>query len=272
MTQSLIVIPARYASTRLPGKPLIKIAGQTMLSRVYEVAKMAIENKKNVEIVIATDDTRIADHCRELRAPYVMTPASCPTGTDRALAAAEALGKIFDFVINLQGDAPLTPPGFITALLDAFESDSGLDVITPVTQLSWEQLGGLRKNKETTPFSGTTVILDKNDNAIWFSKNILPAIRKEEKYREENNLSPVFRHIGLYGYRYDKLKEYVTLLETLYEKLEGLEQLRALENGFKIRCVKVDYQGRPSMSGVDSLEDVARAEALLVNDHKSIAL
>lgn len=263
MTQSLVVIPARYASTRLPGKPLVKLAGQTMLSRVYDIAKVAAANKKNVEVVVATDDARIADHCREIDAPYVMTPITCPTGTDRALAAIESLGRTFDFVINLQGDAPLTPPDFITALLDAFERDSSLDVITPVTQLSWEQLDRLRTAKETTPFSGTTVILDKNDHAIWFSKTILPAIRKEEKYRQESKLSPVFRHIGLYGYRYEKLKEYVALPETLYEKLEGLEQLRALENGFKMYCVKVDYQGRPAMTGVDSPEDIVRAEALL---------
>jgi 3-deoxy-manno-octulosonate cytidylyltransferase (CMP-KDO synthetase) len=264
MISSVIIIPARYASTRLPGKPLIEIAGQTILSRVYDIAKKAVVNKSGVEVVVATDDVRIADHCREINASYVMTPSACPTGTDRALAAVEALGQSFDVVVNLQGDAPLTPPDFVTALLEAAEQNSDVDIVTPVTQLTWEQLDELRASKVVTPFSGTTVILDKKDNAIWFSKMILPTIRKEEKYRAESHLSPVFRHIGLYGYQYKKLQEYVTLPETLYEKLEGLEQLRALENGFKIRCVKVDYNGRPAMTGVDSVEDVARAESLLI--------
>jgi 3-deoxy-manno-octulosonate cytidylyltransferase (CMP-KDO synthetase) len=263
MSNSLIVIPARYASTRLPGKPLIKISGQTMLSRVYDIACLAAKDRAGIEIVVATDDERILAHCAEINAPAVMTPIECPTGTDRALAAVEALGKAFDFVINLQGDAPLTPADFVTEMLNAFADNPQLDMVTPVTQLSWQQLDNLRANKQTTPFSGTTAILDQNDQAIWFSKNIIPAIRKEEQSRLQSKLSPVFRHIGLYGYRYDKLKEYVTLPETLYEQLEGLEQLRALENGFKIKCVKVDFKGRPSMSGVDSPEDIARAEELL---------
>lgn len=263
MTDSIIIIPARYASTRLPGKPLKILAGQSMLSRVYDIAITALKDRSNVEIAVATDDQRIVDHCAEINAPCVMTPIDCPTGTDRALAAVKALGKTFDFVINLQGDAPLTPPDFVISMLQAFEQNSDLDIVTPVTQLAWSELDILRQSKKTTPFSGTTAILDHNDNAVWFSKNIVPAIRKEETYRKESNLSPVFRHVGLYGYRYDKLEQYVNLPETLYEKLEGLEQLRALENGFKIKCVKVDYHGRPSMSGVDSPEDVARVETLL---------
>lgn len=261
--KTTIIIPARYASTRLPGKPLIKIAGKTMLQRVYEVALNATKNINDVQILIATDDERITDHAKEINANVIMTSASCPTGTDRALAAAKQLNYTPDFVLNLQGDAPLTPPNFITKLIETASRDKNIKVITPVTQLSWQELDELRKHKQQTPFSGTTVILDKNNNALWFSKNIIPAIRKEKQLRENSDLSPIYRHIGIYGYRFDMLQKYVTLTPTHYEKLEGLEQLRLLENSYHIRAVPVDYQGKPSMSGIDTPEDVKRAEKLI---------
>lgn len=168
-------------------------------------------------------------------------------------------------MINLQGDAPLTPPDFIAALIKSYEQ-APTDVVTPVTQLTWEQLDNLRKNKETTPFSGTTAVFNESTGkAFWFSKNIIPAMRKEEALREKSPLSPIYRHIGLYGYARDMLRRFNDLPEGTFENLEGLEQLRILENGFDIRCVTVDYRGRPSMSGVDSPEDIARCEKLLAH-------
>lgn len=261
--KTTIIIPARYASTRLPGKPLIKIAGKTMLQRVYEIAQTATKNIKNTQILIATDDKRIADHAKEIGADFVMTPISCTTGTDRVWKAIEQLDNKPDFILNLQGDTPFTPPDFITKLIEVAAQDENAKVITPVTQLSWKELDKLRKHKQQTPFSGTTVILNKNNNALWFSKNIIPAIRKEEKLRKESDLSPVYRHIGIYGYRFEMLQKYVTLEPTNYEKLEGLEQLRLLENGFTIRAVPVNYQGLPAMSGIDTIEDVKRAETFI---------
>lgn len=260
---ALIVIPARFSSTRFPGKPLVKIAGQSMLSRVVAIAQTAIEKRDNVSVVVATDHEEIADHCIKIGAPYVMTPTTCQTGTDRVLAAISQIKNSTDFVINLQGDSPLTPANFITALIDEFINDPTLQVITPVTQLSWSALDKLRENKLSTPFSGTTAILDQHNNARWFSKNIIPAIRNEEKLREKSANSPVYRHIGLYGYATDFLKKFVTWPMSQYEILEGLEQLRILENGHSIRCIQVDYQGLPAMSGVDSPEDVLRVEKLL---------
>lgn len=260
--KTLLVIPARYASTRLPGKPLEKIAGRTMLSRVHDIAKKAAEGRF-VEIVVATDDKRIGDHCEEIGAKWVMTPESCRTGTDRALAAMEALDdKEAGNIINLQGDAPLTPPDFLTAMIDAFET-ANAEVITPVVRLSWDELDALRKSKAETPFSGTTVVVDEHDYAMWFSKSIIPAIRKEDDLRKTEKLSPVYRHIGVYGYRRPMLEAFVDLEQGRYEKLEGLEQLRIIEHGFRIHCVKVDYAGRPAMSGVDSPQDIKRAEALI---------
>lgn len=257
--RTAIVIPARYGSTRLPGKPLKLIAGKTMLQRVYEIAQFA-SKETGSDIYIATDHEDIANYAKQLGAKYILTPESCPTGTDRVYAAVEQLSDKPEFILALQGDAPLTPPWFLTAILEEFKKDSSLEMITPVTQLTWEQLDRMRVNKQTTPFSGTTAVLLPTGDALWFSKQILPAIRKENR---STALSPVFRHIGLYGYRYDTLEAFVKLPIGYYEEIEGLEQLRLLENGYSIRCVKVDYQGRPSMSGVDSPEDVVCAEQLI---------
>jgi len=261
--KTIIVIPARFKSTRLPGKPLIKIAGITMLQRVYEAALNVAQNLPDTEILIATDDEKIAEHAKEINAKCVMTSVDCPTGTDRTLEAIKQLNYTPDFVVNLQGDTPFTPPDFITKIIETAAQDKKLKIITPVAQLSWEELDKLREQKQQTPFSGTTVILDKNDYALWFSKKIIPAIRHEEKLREKSKLSPIYRHIGIYGYRYEMLQKYVTLKPTHYEELEGLEQLRLLENGYKIYAVPVDYQSKPSMSGIDTIEDVKRAEELL---------
>jgi len=260
--KTAIIIPSRFGSTRFPGKPMAMIAGQSMLHRVIALANEAAKNLSDVQIVVATDDDRIGAHCDEVGVKWLMTPVDCPTGTDRVEMAVRQLEIEPDFVINLQGDAPLTPPDFVAAMIDVYQKNPA-DVVTPVTQLSWEQLDKLRENKKQTPHSGTTAMFDeKTGNAFWFSKNI-SSIRKEKELRETDAMSPIFRHIGLYGYSRDMLKKFVTLPEGKYEQLEGLEQLRVLENGFSVRCVPVDYKGRPSMSGIDSPEDVARAEQLL---------
>ena len=198
--RAIVIIPARYGSTRLPGKPLTLIAGQTMLSRVCGIARAATRGNGDIDVAVATDDARIGAHCEEIGAPWVMTPASCPSGTDRALAALRQLPGTYDVVINLQGDAPLTPPDFVTAMLQAFECDPSIEVVTPAVRLSWPELDRLRAQKRETPFSGTCVIVDPNGNARWFSKQIIPAVRDEEALRQQGGLSPVLRHIGLYGY------------------------------------------------------------------------
>jgi 3-deoxy-manno-octulosonate cytidylyltransferase (CMP-KDO synthetase) len=258
-----IVIPARYASTRLPGKPLAMIAGQSMLQRVVRIAEVAAAGLSNVSIVVATDDQRIAAHCDELGVPFAMTPVTAPSGTDRVAEAVRQMSTKPDFILNLQGDAPLTPPDFLRALINSFIA-APCDVVTPVTQLTWEQLDKFRLGKQTTPFSGTTAVFDESTGrAFWFSKMIIPAIRKEQDLRTKGNLSPVFRHIGLYGYSLPMLQKYITLPESHFEKLEGLEQLRLIENGYTLRCVPVDFKGRANMSGIDSPEDITRAESLI---------
>jgi 3-deoxy-manno-octulosonate cytidylyltransferase (CMP-KDO synthetase) len=261
--KTAIIIPARYGSTRLPAKPLAMIAGQTMLSRVVGIARAAAAEASNITVAVATDDARIRAHCEELGVLCTMTDPACASGTDRVAEAVAQLHSQPDFILNLQGDAPLTPPDFLTAMIDAYAA-SPCDVITPITQLSWAELDALREQKRTTPLSGTTAVLHPTTHqALWFSKQILPAMRDEGALRVASPLSLVYRHIGLYGYSAAMLHTYPTLPEGHYEKLEGLEQLRLLEHGFTIRCVPVSYRNRPSMSGIDSPEDIARAEALL---------
>jgi 3-deoxy-manno-octulosonate cytidylyltransferase (CMP-KDO synthetase) len=254
--KSLIVIPARYASTRFPGKPLAEIGGIPMLQRTADVARRV------GNFVVATDDTRILDFCAAHELPVVMTDPDLPSGSDRAKAAADLFDPDADIIVNLQGDAPFTPPSYVQACLDALARDAEADIATPIVALSWDALDDLRTAKLTTPFSGTCAIVGENGRARWFSKNIIPAVRKETAMRGDSETSPVLQHVGLYAYRRDALARYVTLPASPYETLEGLEQLRALENGMIIACARVDSHPM-SQAGIDTPEDVARAEAKL---------
>lgn len=261
--KTAIIIPARYGSTRFPGKPLALIAGKSMLARVVALAQKAAENDPSVQVLVATDDKRVLAHAKEIGAPCTMTSPACPTGTDRVFWGMMSLDAAPDLIINLQGDAPLTPPHYLRALIDSF-SAIPCDVVTPVAQLTWEELDSFRESKRTTPFSGTTAVFDeKTGRALWFSKTILPALRKESSLRQNSPLSPVFRHIGIYGYSFPMLEKFSSLPKGHYEELEELEQLRVIENGYDLRCVHVQTNGRPSFSGIDSPEDIARAEELL---------
>jgi 3-deoxy-manno-octulosonate cytidylyltransferase (CMP-KDO synthetase) len=258
--KTAIIIPARYGSSRFPGKPLVKLAGESMLSRVATVAREAAKSLKNVTLAVATEDARIEEHCREIGIQCVMTSEACKTGSDRVLEAAQHLGGDFDFVVGLQGDAPFTPVEAPYKMIQAFISDPSIEVVTPVVRLRWSELDALRESKKTTPFSGTTCVTDTKGKALWFSKNILPAIRKEDRKTE---FSPVQQHIGLYGFRFDILRKFVTLPEGHYERLEGLEQLRLLENGISIQTVMLEVDAGLAQAGIDSPEDVVRAEKIL---------
>jgi 3-deoxy-manno-octulosonate cytidylyltransferase (CMP-KDO synthetase) len=250
-----IVIPARYGSTRFPGKPLATINGRTMLSLVVDVAKKAAG--KSADVFVTTEDQRIADHCAEIGVECVLTSEHCKTGSDRVLEAIKKKKAKYDFVINLQGDAPFTPPQIIADMIAAFESNKKIEVVTPVRHLTWAELDRLRESKKTTPLSGTTAVIGDSNRALWFSKSILPIIRDEKKARELSAESPVYQHIGLYGFRFDILEKFCAWAQTRNEALEGLEQLRLLENGVTIHTI---FAKDPVHSGIDSPEDLERVQ------------
>lgn len=260
MARDLIVVPARHGSTRLPGKPLVLIAGHTLLARVVAVARRAAALAGDADVLVATDDARIADHARDLGVDACMTDAAITTGSGRAYAAALAHGGC-DALVNLQGDAPFTPPAMIAELLAALRSCTE-PVATPVVRLGWDALDALRAHKRAAPFSGTTCVRAEDGRAIWFSKSILPAIRGEQALRAADPLSPVWQHVGLYAYRLDALARFEATPPSPYERLEGLEQLRFLEAGMAIRAVAVTPPAFAA-SGIDTIEDVRLAEALI---------
>lgn len=257
----LIVIPARYGSTRLPGKPLLPIAGQSLLSRVVSIAQQAVERLAGCTMVVATDDDRIMAHAAELGVAAVMTPSDLASGSDRARAAAQAMAQTPRYVVNLQGDAPFVSPDIVVAVMQALRSGA-CDVATPVHLLDWENLDRLRDHKLRAPFSGTTCIRGADGRALWFSKSILPAMREEAQLRQTSKLSHVWQHLGLYGYRMDALNWFAQTPPSPYEQLEGLEQLRFLEGGKVITTVAVDPP-RYAVSGIDTAADVELAEQMI---------
>ena len=262
--KSVIIIPSRYGSTRFPGKPLHIISGKSLLQRVCEIATTTANKLKNVDVYVTTDDQKIADHATQLEMKVILTKPECPTGSDRVLKAVYQLDEVPDFVINFQGDAALTPPHILEAIINTAEkTDNTNIVITPAVQLSWDKLDQFRERKKKSPFSGTSVVFNNNHVAYWFSKNIIPSIRNENDLRTTSNLSPVYRHIGIYGYSVPILKKFVTSPISMYENLEGLEQLRFLENNIPINITLVEDYAFSSMSGIDSLEDAITAEKLI---------
>lgn len=235
------LIPARHTASRFPGKPLAPIAGKPMIQHVYEGARQA---ERLREVVIATDDERIAAACSGFGAPVVMTSPDHPTGTDRLAEAAQSLeGDVF---VNIQGDEPLIEGFVIDAAVDALAKDPEAVLSTVVHEADADGLDDPNRVK---------VVLDQRGRALWFSRNRIPMLR------ETANRAPTWwQHVGLYVYRRDFLLEFVTLPQTPAEQAEGLEQLRALEHGHAIRAAVVDgWRSVP----VDVPEDVARVEQAL---------
>lgn len=190
-----------------------------------------------------------------------MTDTALDSGSARACAAARTRTQPPSRVVNLQGDAPFVPPHVVAGLLSTLRSGEA-DVATPVYRLDWERLDRLRAHKQASPFSGTTCVRGQDGRALWFSKAIQPAIRDEEKLRTQSPFSPVWQHLGLYGYRMAALDWFASAPASTYEQLEGLEQLRFLEAGRTIATVAVDAP-QHAMSGIDTPADLALAEATI---------
>lgn len=228
-----------------------------MLERVVANAKRAASVAGNCRVLVATDDDRIADHARDLNTETILTDTRLDSGSARAHSAAIAQTSTPSRVICLQGDAPFISSQIIITLLQALRESSSA-IATPVFQLGWDRLDRLRRHKRSAPFSGTTCLRDGAGKALWFSKAILPALRNEDGLRQQS-LSPVWQHLGLYAYTMEALDWFVSAPIGVYEGLEGLEQLRFLENGWTIATVPVPAPEH-ALSGIDTPEDLALAE------------
>lgn len=246
-----IVIPARYQSTRFPGKPLVKIAGHSMLERVWRIAKCS---QYADNLIIATDDERIQQHALSFQANVMMTPESCRNGTERVYAAVKEFAVGEDIVLSLQGDAVLTPPWVIDNLIESLHNDPSYAIATPAQALTDKAIDIFLEHKQTSPSTGTTVAFDINHKALYFSKQVIPYAHGKP--------SLLHRHIGLYAYRYHALEKLQSLPPSPLEKIEKLEQLRALENNMSIKISVVDYKGRTHAS-VDTPEDITLVEKLI---------
>jgi 3-deoxy-manno-octulosonate cytidylyltransferase (CMP-KDO synthetase) len=253
--KAVIVIPARYGSSRFPGKPMHPVCGIPMLQRVWRIAKSV---KSPVSVLIATEDRRIVDFAAGFGGDAVMTSEDCANGTERTFEAVTRRGLDCDVILNLQGDALLTPPWILDAMIEEMQADIGADLVTPAVRVEADGLREFTEHKAKNPASGTTVVFDINRRALYFSKSVIPFVRAPSH-------ATVYRHIGLYGFRRDSLARYVTLPPSPLEMCEGLEQLRALEHGMKIRIAVVDYRGR-SHGSIDSPADVKFVEDIIARE------
>jgi 3-deoxy-manno-octulosonate cytidylyltransferase (CMP-KDO synthetase) len=255
----LIAIPARYASSRFPGKPLIPLTGpdgtKTLIQRSWEAA-MAV--KGIARVVVATDDARIQDHARGFGAEVVMTSSNAQNGTERCAEVA-ALLPGHDIIVNLQGDAPLTPAWFVENLVQGLCSDPDADIATPVLRCNGKTLNALLADRRAGRVGGTTAVFGKTMRGMYFSKEVIPFTGKP--YADDDP-TPVFHHVGVYAYRPPALTAYATWPIGPLEGLEGLEQLRFLENGRHILCVEVQAQGRKFWE-LNNPNDVPVIEAML---------
>jgi 3-deoxy-manno-octulosonate cytidylyltransferase (CMP-KDO synthetase) len=238
------IIPARYASTRFPGKPLAMLGGRTVIQRVYEQAAAVLE-----EAYVATDDERIFKAVEEFGGRVVMTRQDHKSGTDRIEEAAEKIGTQADVIINIQGDEPFIQKSQIETLKSLFEN-------------SETQIGTLGKKFESieaaTNPNSPKIVTDKNGFALYFSRSVIPYIRGKEQTEWLQHF-PFLKHLGLYAYRRDVLRQITQLPQSPLEMAESLEQLRWLENGYRIRVGLTDME----TVGIDTPDDLRRAEEFL---------
>ncbi|HKL65881.1 MAG TPA: manno-octulosonate cytidylyltransferase [Roseovarius sp.] len=258
---TLVVIPARYASSRYPGKPLVPLRGatgeaRTLIERSWQAAT-AVPGVDRV--VVATDDARIRDAAEGFGAEVVMTPETCANGTERCAAAHDALGGGYEIVVNLQGDAPLTPPWFVSNLVEGLRADAGAEAATPVLRCDGRALSDFLQDRAEGRVGGTTAVFDRRGHALYFSKEVIPYTSR--RY-EDDAPTPVFHHVGVYAYRAAALAAYAGWAPGPLEGLEGLEQLRFLENGRAMRCVEVAARGRQFWE-LNNPEDVPRLEVMM---------
>ncbi|MCS7244751.1 MAG: 3-deoxy-manno-octulosonate cytidylyltransferase [candidate division WOR-3 bacterium] len=239
--KNIIVIPARYNSQRLKGKVLLELKGKTILEWVLEKAS---KSKLAHDIVVATEDIRVYEHVEKLGYRCFLTSNEHKSGTDRI---SEVLYKLSEhyYIVNLQADEPFIEPKIIDSIFEKLHVDKEAHIITPVAKI--------RDEKEVNNPNIVKVVFDKNFFAIYFSRSAIP-------YNRSGN-AVYYKHIGIYGYKRDSLFSFVNLSASKLEETEGLEQLRAIENGLKIRCILVNYDG----ISIDTIQDLEKARVILEN-------
>lgn len=242
-SQVVGIIPARYASSRFEGKPLVNILGKPMIQRTWERAKLASTLD---HIVVATDDERIAECCRGFGADVIMTSESCRNGTERCNEALQKLDKKYDVVVNIQGDEPLIEPEIIDGIVKALQAAPDAVFSTAVTALKPEDAFDPNRVK---------CVVDNRGYAIYFSRGLIPY----NKTGKVNPQFPYMLHLGIQSYDTKFLKIYPELRPTPLQLEEDLEQLKVLENGYKMKVIKVDHEAH----GVDIPEDVEKLETLM---------
>lgn len=257
----LVAIPARFASTRYPGKPLVELKGasgqgKSLIQRSWEAAS-AVRGVDRV--VVATDDDRIREAAESFGAEVVMTSTSCANGTERCAEVLDNLGGGYDIVVNLQGDAPLTPAWFVEDLVAGLRADPMAEVATPVLRCDGRALNGFLDDRKAGRVGGTTAVFTRENHALYFSKEVIPYTA--QRYADDAP-TPVFHHVGVYAYRPSALGAYPRWDAGPLEGLEGLEQLRFLEHGHRILCVEVEARGRQFWE-LNNPEDVPRLETMM---------
>jgi 3-deoxy-manno-octulosonate cytidylyltransferase (CMP-KDO synthetase) len=256
----VILIPARYQSSRYPGKPLAELKGATGAAK--PLIQRSIEAARRVTgvdgVIVVTEDERIAEACAPARVGVLMTSPECRNGTERC---AEALAQLHEpeLVINFQGDALLTPPGFVEAMIARIEDDRDAMVATPAMRLRSNEVRALQAEEAAGRVGGTTVVTDAQGHALYFSKRLIPHLPADAL---DSAMSPVRLHVGIYGYRPQALERYVATPVSELEMLEGLEQLRFLDAGMPIAVVDV---ATPSFAlrELNNPEDIAPIEVAL---------
>ena len=244
----MAIIPARYASTRFPGKPLAVLGGKTVIQRVYEQVSSLLD-----EVYVATDDERIFQTVEAFGGRAVMTRTDHKSGTDRIEEAAEKIGSQADVIINVQGDEPFIQPSQIKTLMQLFDA--------PETQIG--TLGKRFENIEGVENPNSPkIVTDNRGFALYFSRSPIPFVRGKERSEWLANY-PFLKHLGIYAYRREVLREVTQLPQGNLEKAESLEQLRWLENGYRIRVGLTEVE----TVGIDTPEDLKRAEEFLNSQH-----
>ena len=257
----VIVIPARNASTRYPGKPLVPLTGasgqaRALIRRSWDAAMQVAGADR---VIVATDDDRIADHAAGFGAEVAMTSTTCRNGTERCAEAVAGLGLSPGIVVNLQGDAPLTPAWFVEDLVAGLRGDPVAQVATPVLNCTGAMRADLLADRAAGRVGGTTAVFGADRRALYFSKEVIPFVPHDVAAHAP---SPVFHHVGVYAYRPEPLAAYAGWPEGTLERLEGLEQLRFLERGVPVLCVEVQARGREFWE-LNNPEDVPRIEAMM---------